>query len=384
MNFSFATAGEIIFGAGCFVKLGELARVYGDRVMLVAGAGKARPERAIDLLQDAGMSVEVFAVDREPDLELVQIATLLARRQKCKCVVGFGGGSVLDTAKAVSAMLANPGDLLDYLEVVGKGKPLTEKAMPCIAIPTTAGTGTEVTRNAVIQVPVQRVKVSLRSSLMIPAVALVDPELTISMPPAVTASTGMDALTQVLEPYVSGAANWMTDLFCLEGLRSASQSLLPAFLQGDDIVARSRMSWTSLLGGLALANGKLGAVHGFAGPLGGMFEAPHGAVCARLLPVVVRMNIQALAEREPENPSLARYVIVSQMLTGDKEATLEDGIGWLEQLCRDLHIPGLSAYGLTTVDLAAVVGKARHASSMKGNPIELTESEMFEILEEAL
>lgn len=384
MNFSFATAGEIVFGAGCVAQLGQLAKRYGDRVLLVAGAGKAKPELVSNLLREAGMAVEIFVVDKEPDLDLVQNATQLARRQNSDCVVGFGGGSVLDTAKAVSAMLTNPGDLLDYLEVVGKGKQLSEKAKPYIAIPTTAGTGTEVTRNAVLQVPEQNVKVSLRSLLMIPAHALVDPELTFSMSPAVTASTGMDALTQVLEPYVSNAANPMTDLFCLEGLRNASQSILSAFQHGNDIVARSRMSWASLLGGLALANGKLGAVHGFAGPLGGMFDAPHGAVCARLLPGVVRVNIQALTEREPESPALARYSVVSQLLIGDKSATLEEGVAWLEELCQVLEIPGLRAYGLNEENLASVVAKARNASSMKGNPIELTDSEMLKILKEAL
>lgn len=384
MNFTFATAAQIIFGPGSVAQIGTLAANMGERVLLVTGSGRTHPQRVVRLLQEAGIEVTVFAVEQEPDIALVQRATEAAREAGCDSVVGFGGGSVLDTAKAVSALLTNPGAVLDYLEVVGKGRPLSHQAAPCIAIPTTAGTGTEVTKNAVIQVAESRVKVSLRSPLMIPQVALVDPELTVSMPPEVTASTGMDALTQVLEPFVSPAANAMTDLFCAEGLRRAQVSLRKAFYEGENMAARIDMAWVSLLGGLALANGKLGAVHGFAGPLGGMYAAPHGAVCARLLPGVVRINIRALLARDAANPALERYGEISKILTGDAQADLGAAGAWLTQTVDAFAIPGLGAYGLTTADLPLLVENARHSSSMKGNPIALTDAEMLQILDEAL
>lgn len=384
MNFTFATAAQIIFGPGSVAQIGTLAANMGERVLLVTGSGRTHPQRVVRLLQEAGIEVTVFAVEQEPDIALVQRATEAAREAGCDSVVGFGGGSVLDTAKAVSALLTNPGAVLDYLEVVGKGRPLSHQAAPCIAIPTTAGTGTEVTKNAVIQVAESRVKVSLRSPLMIPQVALVDPELTVSMPPEVTASTGMDALTQVLEPFVSPAANAMTDLFCAEGLRRAQVSLRKAFYEGENMAARIDMAWVSLLGGLALANGKLGAVHGFAGPLGGMYAAPHGAVCARLLPGVVRINIRALLARDAANPALERYGEISKILTGDAQADLGAAVAWLTQTVDAFAIPGLGAYGLTTADLPLLVENARHSSSMKGNPIALTDAEMLQILDEAL
>ncbi|MDX9864814.1 MAG: iron-containing alcohol dehydrogenase [Anaerolineaceae bacterium] len=384
MDFTFATAAQIVFGAGEFSKLGELAASLGSRVLLVTGAGKSGPEKACENLLGAGLFVVRYAVNGEPDILMVQEAARLARVNGCDCVVCFGGGSVIDTGKAVSALLTNPGDPLDYLEVVGRGQPLSEKPAPCIAVPTTSGTGSEVTKNAVLKVPEKQVKVSLRSAWMIPDIALLDPELTLSVPPAVTASTGMDALTQVLEPFVSRFANPMTDLFCVEGMRCGSRSLRAAYEDGRDIAARTDMAWCSLLGGLALANGKLGAVHGFAGPLGGMFEAPHGAICARLLPGVVRMNVTALSARAAENPALARYAQVAQILTEDGNAGVEDGVKWLEALTAALRIPGLGNYGMRADDIPAVIEKARQSSSMKGNPIALTDEEMAGVLQEAL
>jgi alcohol dehydrogenase class IV len=251
-------------------------------------------------------------------------------------------------------------------------------------VPTTAGTGAEVTRNAVLTVPEQRVKVSLRSPLMLPDVAIVDPELTYSMPPGVTAVTGLDALTQVIEPFVSHLANPLTDALCREGIQRAGHSLRRAYGNGRDADARRDMALASLMGGLALANAKLGAVHGFAGSIGGMFAAPHGAVCARLLPYTMVANVQALQSRQPENPALPRYAEIARILTGDSSATVQDGVQWIQSLCADLQIPGLAAYGLTTDDLPTIVNKSKNASSMKGNPIQLSEAELTHILEQAL
>lgn len=384
MDFSFFTAGQIVFGSGSIAKLGNLVSSLGKSALLVTGSGKASPEKAKENMEAAGLRVTSFAVAGEPDVETVQEATFLAREAGCDCVVCFGGGSVIDTGKAVSALLTNPGDPLDYLEVVGKGYPLVDKPAPCIAVPTTSGTGSEVTKNAVLKVTEKRVKVSLRSQWMIPDVALLDPELTLTVPPAVTASTGMDALTQVLEPYVSRFANPMTDMICVEGMRRGSKSLREAYHNGGNIRAREDMAWCSLLGGLALANCKLGAVHGFAGPLGGMFKAPHGAVCARLLPGVVQMNVKALRERQPGNPALARYTHIAQILTGDENASVVDGVAWLAALAEELAIPGLADYGMQEADIPVVVEKSSKSSSMKGNPLDLTDEEMSTILRQAL
>ena len=227
-------------------------------------------------------------------------------------------------------------------------------------------------------------KVSLRSPLMLPRLAVVDPELTYGLPPAITASTGLDALTQVLEPYVSSKANPLTDALCWEGLRRAARSLRRAYEQGDDRAAREDMALTSLFGGLALANAKLGAVHGFAGPFGGMFPAPHGATCAALLPHVMAVNVQALQARQPNDEALQRYDDVAQILTGRRDATAADGVAWVQEMVRTLQVPGLSTYGFSQADFPAVIEKAAVASSMQGNPITLTPEELSEILNRAL
>jgi alcohol dehydrogenase class IV len=251
-------------------------------------------------------------------------------------------------------------------------------------MPTTAGTGSEVTKNSVLASTQHRVKVSLRSLHLLPRVAIVDPELTVSVPPGVTAATGLDALTQVLEPYVSNAANPLVDAICVEGMRRGARSLRRAFEQGDDLEAREDMALTSLFGGMALANAKLGAVHGFAAPLGGMFEAPHGAICARLLPLVMATNVSALDARQPGHVARSRYDEVAALLTGNPDARAEAGVRFVTELVEALSIPRLGAYGMKAGDVPKVVEKARAASSMKGNPIELDEKELAGILEAAL
>src|SRR5208282_5705063 len=228
----------------------------------------------------------------------------------------FGGGSAIDAAKAIAAMLTNKGELLDYVEIIGRGKPLTQPSAPFIAVPTTAGTGSEVTRNAVLASPEHRVKVSLRSPLMLPRVAVVDPELTYALPPAITASTGLDALTQLIEPFVCARANPMVDALCIEGIRRAARSLREVVHQNPGKSAREDMALASLFGGIALANAGLGAVHGFAGPMGGMFAAPHGALCAALLPGVMAANVAALRRRQPGGEGLRRYDEIARLLTG--------------------------------------------------------------------
>ncbi|HEU4563698.1 MAG TPA: iron-containing alcohol dehydrogenase, partial [Gemmatimonadaceae bacterium] len=228
------------------------------------------------------------------------------------------------------------------------------------------------------------VKVSLRSPLMLPAVALIDPTLTYTLSPALTASTGMDALTQCIEPFVTPQANPLTDAIAREGMRRAARSLRRAVRDGSDVDARRDMAVASLCGGLALANAKLGAVHGFAAPLGGMFPVPHGTACARLLPGVVEANVRALRARAPSSPALARYDEVARTLSGRADARAEDAADWLQSLGDDLAIPRLSAYGLAAEHVPGVAAKARKASSMQGNPVALTDEELAGILVAAL
>jgi alcohol dehydrogenase class IV len=384
MAFDFATASRIIFGGGTVKDAGKLAAQFGSNAFLVTSCGGADPSSLMAILKTAGVQYSSIEVCGEPSVGFVLEVVQAAKRNQCDLVISFGGGSVIDTGKAVSAMLNNPGDLMDYLEVVGRGKPLLQASLPMIAIPTTAGTGSEVTRNAVLAVPEQKVKVSLRSPFMLPRLAIVDPEMTYHLPPAVTASTGMDALTQVIEPFVSNRANEMVDLYCREGILRAARSLKAVYQRGDYVQGRLDMAYASLLGGLCLANAGLGAVHGFAAPIGGMFPAPHGAVCARLLPLVVEANCQALRERQPDHPAIPRYAEIARIVTGNPASTIEDGIEWLKQLCSDLQIPALSDYGVKKADIGALVQKSMAASSMKANPIQLTTTELTSILEKAL
>jgi alcohol dehydrogenase class IV len=383
-QFEFATAARVVFGPGRVRELGVLAREVGKRALVVTGRNPVHTEPILKLLDGAGLAASLFRVTGEPEVKTVVDGVAQARTDGCEMVVAIGGGSVMDAGKAIAAMLTNEGELLDYLEVIGRGRSLDKPGAPCLAVPTTAGTGSEVTRNAVLSAPEHRVKVSLRSPLMLPRLALIDPELTYALPPALTASTGLDALTQLIEPYVCSRANPMTDALCLEGIRRAARALPVAFAKGRDIQARADMSLASLFGGLALANAGLGAVHGFAGPIGGMFPAPHGAVCAALLPHVMAINLRALRQRQPQAEAIVRYQTVARLLTGHDTATADEGADWVARLVQELAVPRLAAYGITQRDAAELVEKSAKASSMKANPIVLTRDELVEILSRAV
>ena len=384
MHTDFATAGRILFGAGKIKELPQIVEGFGNKAFIARSKSHPYVPELIGILNKAGIETTEFIVQGEPNSSTIAEALKLTRANQCDFVVSIGGGSVIDTGKAIAALLSNQGELLDYLEVVGLGKKLAKPSKPFIAIPTTAGTGSEVTRNAVIAIPDKRVKVSMRSPFMLPDIALVDPELSYSMPPALTASTGMDAFVQVVEPYVSWLANPMVDMFCRDAIPRAAKYLLAAYKDGSSVEARNEMAWVSLMGGLSLANAKLGAVHGFAGPVGGMFHAAHGAICASVMAGVMRVNIQALRNREPENIAIERYREISRWITGNDKATLDDGINWIEDLCRELAIPSLSSLGIEEKDFATIVEKSKRSSSMKGNPIALSEEELTEILERSL
>lgn len=382
--FEFLSAGRVVFGSGSATSLGERAARFGKRALLVTGKNAERCQVVCAVLEAAGLECVAVSVASEPRVADALAAVELGRARGVELVVACGGGSVLDLGKAAAALLTNLQDPFEYLEVVGRGRPLARPALPLVAIPTTAGTGAEVTKNAVLASPEHGVKASLRHDSMLPAVALVDPELTLSMPAALTAATGLDALTQCLEPFVSCSSNPLTDAIALEGLKRGARALPLAFRDGNDLAAREDMALCSLFGGLSLANAKLGAVHGFAAPIGGQFAAPHGAVCARLLPLVMRTNLAALRDRLPQSPILARFELVAQALTGQAQAQAADGIEFVEALTAELAIPGFESYGMTQAHVPALVAKAAAASSMKGNPLVLTVAEMTEILERAL
>jgi alcohol dehydrogenase class IV len=380
MRFEFATAGRILFGPGTIGELGAMARELGQCALVVCGSTSTRAQPLLAAMEAANLKSCCFETHGEPTTEHITNGVHLARESGCDFIIGFGGGSVIDSAKAISGLVTNEGDILDYLEVIGKGKPLSAPALPCIAIPTTAGTGAEVTRNAVLASPKHHIKVSLRSPFLLPRLAIVDPVLTSELPAAITAFTGLDALTQLIEPYVSIRANPITDAFCVEGMNRAARSLRRAFEHGDDRAAREDMALASLLGGLALANSGLGAVHGFAAPIGGMFPAPHGAICAALLPHVMEINTRALRQRMPNGEALRRYDRMATILTGKQEAEAPDAIIWVTELCQALQVPGLGAYGVTESDSGKLVAEAARASSTKANPLVLTPEELAEAL----
>lgn len=384
MFFEFTTANKIIFGSGTITRVAPLVKNMGSRAMIVLGKSINRVIPLLEQLKVFRIDYVTFNVPFEPTIELIDNALLKARANKIDIVIGCGGGSVLDAGKAISILYTNRGAVLDYLEVIGAGKKLTIPPLPYIAIPTTAGTGTEVTKNAVLLSSTDKVKVSLRHDQMIPDIAVIDPQLTYSMPPNITASTGLDALTQLIEPYTCNNTNPLVDGICQQGLKKVAQSLEKVCVDGTDEQAREDMCCASLFGGIALANAKLGAVHGFAGPIGGFINAPHGAICARLLPFVMETNINALKSREPQSIVLKRYQEISRILTGSNSSTVTDGVKWLKQLCLSLSVPSLAQYGLRNEMFDSLIEKARNASSMKGNSIKLTDQELHDILTNAL
>lgn len=379
MQFEFATAGRIIFGEGKRAEASNLARTWGKRAFLAVGKNPARAEWLRQAISEHGIQSATFSFSGEPKIGEVEQATAAAREFRAEMIIAAGGGSVIDGAKAVAAMATNPGSLMDYLEVIGGGQPLIQSPLPYLAIPTTAGTGAEVTRNAVLFSPEHRVKVSLRSSLLLPKVAIVDPELTLDLPPEITAWTGMDALTQLIEPYVCARRNPIVDALCREGIPRVARSIERGCSHGSDIEARHEMCLASLFGGIALANAGLGAVHGFAAPIGGMYPAPHGAVCAALLAGVMKANLQQ-CERDGKKDILARFEDIARLLTGHGNAQAQAGIEWVEALARNLKIPGLSRWAVRADEVGGISRKAAQSSSMKANPTALEQGQLEEIL----
>jgi alcohol dehydrogenase class IV len=385
VTFELATPARVLFGAGRLADApAEIAALGVTRALLVTGRSGARSAALEEPLRASGIAAVRFAVAGEPTLATAREGVAVAIAERCDGVVGLGGGSAVDAAKAIAALVANGGDPLDYVEIIGRGRPLTRRSVPFVAVPTTAGTGSEVTRNAVLGAPESGVKASLRSPLMLARVAIVDPDLLAGAPPHVVAASGLDALSQLIEPYLSARANPLTDALAREGIARSVRSLRAAYAAAPGAPAREDLALASLFGGLCLANSGLGAVHGFAAPAGAMFGAPHGAVCAALLPACLEVNLRALRARAPEHPSAGRFTELARWLTGRGDARAEDGVEWVSDLCRALDVPGLSRYGMSPADVPALVDRAQAASSMKANPLALTRDELVEIAERAL
>lgn len=382
VSFEFVTAGRILFGCGCREQIGAIAKGIGTRLLVVTGPSNRHANWLGPLLESHGLSPTWLPVVGEPTIAAVEAGALRAREAGSDAVLGIGGGSVLDAAKAIAALAMQPQRAIEYLEVIGSGKPLDMSPLPCLAMPTTAGTGAEVTKNAVLGSPEQRVKVSLRHPAMLPRVAVVDPELTLSLPREATAATGLDALTQLIEPFVSPRATPLTDGFCREGLARIREALPAVLRDPSDLAARESMSLASLLGGLALANAGLGGVHGLAGPLGGMLPAPHGLLCGILLPGVMEANIAALS-RSGRPSALDRYGELARLLTGRSEAEPTAATAWVRQIVATADLPRLATFGLTPEEIPEAVEKAQRASSMKANPVPLTDEALTTILREA-
>jgi len=382
-------APRVVFGAGVVADVGVIAAGLGRNTLLVSGRSGRHAAAVTEALAATGLRWTTFSVDGEPTIDTARAGTAAARAAGCDLVIAIGGGSALDAAKAIAALVANGGDPLDYLEVVGRGQPLARPSLPFIAIPTTAGTGSEVTKNAVLASPEHGVKASLRSPLMLPSVAILDPDLLVGLPPSVLAASGVDALSQLIEPLLSTRANSITDALAREAIPRSAAALARAHAAaraGHPIAGADwdALALASLFGGLCLANAGLGAVHGFAAPLGGMFAAPHGAVCAALLPAVLRVNAHAVATRAPDSAAAPRFRELAVLLTGQPGASVDDGVDRIAALCRSLDVPGLARYGMKTDRIPELCAKARAASSMKGNPLPLTDDELAEIVRASL
>lgn len=388
MQFEFLPTPRIIFGKGRFNEVGTTMKEFGKRVLVVASKSameRAFEFRAFEDLPD--IKSETFIIKEEPTIEIIDYGVEKALNFKAELILGLGGGSSIDASKAIAALITNGGSAKDYMEVIGKGSMITKPPIPTIVTPTTAGTGSEVTKNAVIFAKEDQFKTSIRSLLMIPKIAIIDPVLMTSVPSSVTATCGMDALTQLIESYTSINAQPVTDTLALLGIKKCAKSLVLAFEKGDSIEAREDMALAALLSGICLANAGLGAVHGFASPLGGL-NIPHGVICASLLAPTIESNIKTLKKKNHLDETLFKYSNLGRILSGKPDINAEDAhqrlIKYLKSVTQRLKIPRLSEYGLNRIEISEIVDKAKKASSMRYNPVPLPDNNLKEILLQAL
>ena len=374
-QFTFATATEILFGRGQAAQAAPRALAFGSRVLLVHGATASRADGLARDLIAAGATLTRLSIPGEPDLPMIEAAVSTARRAAVQVVVSLGGGAVIDAGKAIAALIPAHRPILDHLEVVGKALPLDLPPLPFLALPTTAGTGAEVTRNAVIGVPANRRKVSLRDARMLPRLAIVDPAQTDHCPRAVTLASGLDALTQVIEPYTSPKATLITDALCRDAIPRALPALM-TLMATEDPHARDTLAYVSLCGGLALANAGLGAVHGLAGPLGGLSGAAHGAICGALLPHVLRVN-RAHVTNPTRLDQVGHWIGAA---FGQPQASIDQAAALLSNWSRAAGLPGLNALGITAQHQDSAATAAASSSSMAANPVPLSRDQLLSVM----
>ena len=391
MQFEFLPTPRIFFGPKQFQKIGLLVKEFGSRLLVVAsGSALNSPETRETLtvsISKHNIEFDTFLIKGEPTIELIDLGVQRAEEFKPNVIIGLGGGSAVDASKAIAGLLINGGSARDYMEVIGKGSVITQPSLPIIAVPTTAGTGSEVTKNAVILAKEEKFKASIRSSYLVPKIAIIDPRLMVTVPPSVTATCGMDALTQLIEAYTSNKSQPLTDAFALLGVEKASKSLLICYKNGQSLEAREDMALASFLSGVCLANAGLGAVHGFASPMGGL-QIPHGVICSALLAPTIETNIKELTKMDPNNVTLAKYAKLGKIVSRISSTSIPEAhsalIDYLKQLTKELNIPTLSEYGMTESDIHIIVEKTKKASSMRYNPIKLGEDSLTNILQRGM
>lgn len=387
-DFSLSRLPRIEFGAGARVRLPAIVRTYGPTALLVTGAGALQNspfwDAFLDGLKKQGISWRHLAIPGEPSPQMVDDAVRALRSESIDVVVGIGGGSALDAAKAIAGLLKTGDSVMDHLEGVGPEQPFAGPATPFIAVPTTAGTGSEATKNAVLSVRGKEgFKKSFRDEKLVAEVALVDPDLLATCPSGVIAANGMDALTQLLESYVSNRAAPLTDSLAWGGMKAARDGLLAFYADTGDSDARKRMAYAALVSGITLAQVGLGSVHGLAAPLGAFFPIPHGIACGTLVSAATRINIEALRVRQANHPALEKYAQVGRLLSrqghlGQVEAH-SALIETLESWTQALRLPALGHFGVTHDDIPRIVANSR-GSSMKTNPVELDDAEIAGVL----
>ncbi len=386
-QFKFGQIPEILYGIGTRNRIASIASKYGENVLLITGKTTLSVNSAAieiyDSLQNEGFSIDHIIIGREPQPEDINLTVLNLKEAGIEVVIGIGGGSVIDAAKAISAMITVGGDISDYLEGVGtKEHPGTK--IPFIAIPTTAGTGSEATKNAVITKPGEKgFKRSLRHDKFVPDYAVVDPELMLSCPPNITAASGMDAFTQLVESYLSNQSSPLTDALALDGIERIIRSLETAVKDGSNLDARSDIAYAALLSGITLANAGLGVIHGFAQPLGSLFSVPHGIVCGTLMGAANRATLQKLLMTYTNVPAINKYAKLGDMVvgqSGSNETMARSFIWYIDELTERLKLPRLSEFGIYEQNLDTIVLQ----TSLKNNPADLTKEELKSILKERI
>ncbi|MFX1512823.1 MAG: iron-containing alcohol dehydrogenase [Promethearchaeota archaeon] len=392
MEFELLHTPRILFGAQQFQKIGTLIQEYGKKALIVANKGALEEGRARQILEQSipakNIDFSFFIVKGEPEIEVIDQGVAQGYNLGAEVVVGVGGGSAVDGAKAIAALITNGGSARDYMEVIGKGFKVTKPTLPFIAVPTTAGTGSEITKNAVISAKKEGFKASIRSPLLVPSIAIIDPSLMITVPPDVTARCGMDALTQLIEPYTSNNAQPITDSLAELGIKTVAGSIRQSYQKGKDLQAREKMAFASLLGGICLANAGLGVVHAYASSMGGMFPIPHGTICAILLAPALEINIRELKKINFNHPILRKYCYIAELLTNMTFDNAEEAhqalTEYLYDLTSFLNIPSLVEIDISSNNFPSIIEKAKKASSMRYNPIQLNQQALEEILERAL